>query len=94
MSLARRIAKLEPRIIPQPVPHVCIVPNGGTAAEAIDAFKRRHAAKLKPNHALIIVPDRVTTPEQEAEFKARFHEHQKRLVAEARSSRPKEATDA
>lgn len=93
MSLARRIAKLEPRIIPQPVPHVCIVPNGSTASEAIGEFKRRHAAKLKPYHALIIVPDRVTTPEQEAEFKARFHEHQKRLVAEARSSRPKEATD-
>jgi hypothetical protein len=93
MSLARRIAKLEPRIIPQPVPHVVMVPHGDTAAAAVAAFKQRHAAKLKPYHALIIVPDRVTTPEQEADFKARFHEHQKRLVAEARSSRPKEAND-
>lgn len=92
-ALARRIAKLEPRIVRQPVPHVCIVPNGGTAADAIATFKHHHRAKLKPYHALIIVPDRVTTPEQEADFKARFHEHQKRLVAEARSSRPKEAND-
>lgn len=93
-ALARRIAKLEPRIIPQPVPHVCVVPNGGTASEAIGEFKRRHAAKLKPYHALIVVPDRVTTPEQEADFKARFQAHQARIVAEARSARPKEANDA
>lgn len=93
-ALARRIAKLEPRVIPQPVPHVCMVPHGESAAVAIDAFKHRHRAKLKPYHALIVVPDRVTTPEQEAEFKARFHAHQTRLVAEARSSRSKEANDA
>lgn len=94
MSLARRIAKLEPRIVPLPVPHVCIVPPGGTAAEAIGAFKHRHRAKLKPYHALIVVPDRITTPEQEADFKARFHAHQTRLVAEARSPRSKEVNDA
>jgi hypothetical protein len=92
-SLARRIAKLEPRAIPKPVPHVAIVPHGSTAADAIAAFKRRHAAKLKPYHALIIVPDRIGTAEQEADFKARFLAHQTRIVAEARSSRPKEQAD-
>lgn len=85
-SLARRIAKLEPRIVPQRVPHVVIVPTGGTSIEAIAAFKRQHARKLKPYHTVLVLPARIEGAEAEADFKDRFFAHQTRLVADAKSS--------
>jgi hypothetical protein len=89
-SLANRIAKLEPRAIPHLIPHICIVPYGSSAVEAIAAFRQLHGRNLRACHALIIVPERITTPEQQAEFASCFRARQNRLVTEARSSRFKE----
>jgi hypothetical protein len=62
--------------------------------ETIGDARARFAATYpdaKRGHSLLIVPERVRTPEDEAAFDVAFKLQQERSLAEARSMRPKES---
>lgn len=90
MSLASRIAKLEPRTAAVTIPNVISVRHDEAAADALTRFRAEHGAKIRGYHGLIIVPARIDSPEAEADFAARFYINQTQLVANAKSARPKD----
>jgi hypothetical protein len=87
-ALAKRIDKLEDAGKPVVrAPHVLHIRHGETTADARARFSAAYP-DLPRGHRLLIVPNRVRTVEDEADFARRFKVQQEALVAEARSSRP------
>jgi hypothetical protein len=89
-NLAKRVTRAEDREAPpSPVPHVLRVHR----TETTDDAKRRFV-EAYPNaprgHALLIVPERDVTAEDDADFERRFKTQQRRLQANARSANPKD----
>lgn len=89
-ALAKRLDALEPREPSVAVPNVVTVAHGETAAEALARFGRDYAGRIPKHHRVIVLPARVDSPEAEATFAARFYAHQTKLVASAKSARPKD----
>jgi hypothetical protein len=88
-ALARRLGKLEEARKPVVrVPCVLHVRRDETTAEALARFAT--AFPRARGHSLLIVPERIRTPEDEAAFDVAFKEQQERSLATARSQRPKE----
>jgi hypothetical protein len=92
-AIARRVARLEtPKLPPRVVPHVVTVATGETKAEAY----RRHSAswaRVPTGHRFLVIPARVATAEDAEAFDRDFYDQQTRLIADAKSERPKEGND-
>jgi hypothetical protein len=87
-TLARRIGKLEEARKPiVRAPCVVRVGRGETTAEALARFRAKFPGAR--GH-LLVVPERVRTPEDEAAFAVEFKRQQERSLAEAKSRRPQE----
>ena len=90
-GLARRLGKLEEASKPiVRVPCVWRVRRGETTADALARF-RSDFPSARRGHSLLVVPERVRTPEDEAAFDVAFKEQQERSLATARSQRPQES---
>jgi hypothetical protein len=89
-SLARRIGKLEEASKPiVRIPCVLRVRRGESTVEALARFRAAFPTARR-GHSLLVVPERVRTPEDEAAFAMEFKEQQERSLAAARSPRPQE----
>jgi len=89
-ALARRIGKLEEASRPVVrVPCVLRVRRGETTIDALARFRATFPSALR-GHSLLIVPERVRTPEDELAFAVEFKEQQECSLAAARSPRPQE----
>jgi hypothetical protein len=90
-ALVRRIGKLEEASKPiARIPCVLRVKRDETTAEALARFRTEFPGARR-GHSLLVVPERVGTPEDEAAFAVAFKEQQERSLAAARSPRPQES---
>lgn len=89
-AMLNRVAKLEPRAASIVIPNVVSVRYDETAADALARFRAEHGAKITGRHGVIILPERIDSPEAEADFAARFYINQTQLVANAKSARTKD----
>lgn len=85
-AMLNRLEKLEPRAAMFTIPNVISVQYDETAANALARFRAEHGAKIKGYHGVIILPERIDSPEAEADFAARFYNQQRLLVAAAKSA--------
>jgi len=88
-ALAKRLDALEPRESAIYVPNVIAVAHDETAADALVRFRRDYAGRIPSNHRVIVLPARVTTPEDELDFARRFLVQQTQLVASSKTLPPK-----
>jgi len=82
--LSNRIDKLE--AVGKPVvrvPDVLHVARGETVAEAMSRFAALYG--VPRGHRLLVVPARDRSAEDETDFDAKFHAHQTKLIADAKS---------
>lgn len=92
-AIARRVARLEaPKLPKRVVPHVVRVADGETKAEA---YARHSAAwgRIPTGHRFLVIPARVSGDEAAEAFDRDFYDQQTRLIADAKSERPKEGND-
>lgn len=89
-NLANRLAKLEPKPRSILIPTVVQVGRDETTGEALSRFHARFAGKLPPRHAMLVVPRRDSTAEDDADFAVKFAVQQTKLVADVRSIRLKD----
>ncbi len=85
-AMLNRLAKLEPRAAMVTIPNVISVQYDETAADALARFRAEHGAKITGYHGVIILPERIDSPEAEVDFAARFYNQQRQLVAAAKSA--------
>ena len=89
-GLVRRIGKLEEASKPiVRIPCVLHVRRDETTADALARFRAAFPGARR-GHSLLVVPERVRTPEDSAAFDVEFKEQQERSLAAARSPRPQE----
>lgn len=90
MTRARRIAKLETIAAPPPpIPNVLHVRRTETTEDAKRRFVEAYP-DMPRRHALLIVPERDVTAEDDADFERRFKAQQRKSQADARSANPKD----
>jgi len=87
---SRRLAKVEAALAgltAAPVPSVLRVGIGMTRREAWDRFRTKHPA-LPPRHTgnFLVVPEKVSTPEQHVDFERRFKKQQMEIVRAVKRS--------
>jgi hypothetical protein len=88
--IIHRIAKLETIAAPPPpIPNVLRVRRSETTADAIRRFTATYPNPPR-RHCLLIVPERDTTAEDDADFEAKFAAQQLKSQADARSAKPKD----
>ena len=89
-SLAKRVTRAEDRSAPPPmIPNVLRVHRTETTADAIRRFTATYPNPPR-RHCLLIVPERDTTAEDDADFEAKFAAQQLKAQADARSAKPKD----
>jgi len=83
-ALAARVWKLEETRKPVVrAPCVVRVRRDETISEAVTRFRAQFPAAR--GHSLLVVPERVCTSEEEADFAVRFKAQQCQLIADARN---------
>lgn len=84
-AMLNRLAKLEPRAVVKTIPNVILVRYDETAADALARFRAEHGTKITGHHGLIVLPDRIATPEAEADFVVRFYSQQRQLAGKTKT---------